>query len=110
MCSEHGIGDVFVVCIIWPCTLVEEIFASHVTESRKPVARIGCIWTIIGHEVRIKQVVDAPNESVVDEGIGNFGRAEKTYSTGIFTIVGATHPCFAEASAAIVEFTCQTVD
>ena len=91
----------------------EEVLSGHVAESRHPVTSLGCgrlERTVGRHEVAIKEVVDTPNESIVDEGVGGLSGAEDTHGTGVLAIVGAAHPSLGEAVVAVVVFTCETVN
>ena len=97
--GEHGVSNVFVLGVVGPGTLSQEILTCHIAESRHPVARVFGEWTIGRHEIAVKEVIDTPNICVVDERVGDMGRAEQTYGAGILTIVSTAHPFLCEAVA-----------
>ncbi|KWW30843.1 MAG: hypothetical protein F083_2769 [bacterium F083] len=108
--GEHGVGDILFSRVVGPVALGEEVLASHVAKSGHPVAGVGSKWTIGRHEVSVKEVVDTPDVGIVDEGIGRLGGAEHTDGTCVLTIIGTTHPRFAEAVLVVVEFAREAVD
>ena len=77
----------------------EEILAGHISESGHPVAGVGGIGSVVGQEVAVEEVVDAPNKGIIDKRIGNLGGAEYADCTGVLAVIGATQPLLREAVA-----------
>ena len=101
--GKHLIGDGFVLGVVWPVALGEEIFARHIAECRSPVAFVIGVRTIGGHELRVVLVVHAPYVCIVDERIRGLGGSYATHGTSVLSVAGAAHESLNEAFRIVVE-------